>query len=257
MNAQSLLERFLGNNASATAPHAPPSPWTNPAGTSPMGQATQDVAGAARQALNAAGGLGGLAASGAAGGLLALLVGGTKKKKGGGLSGVLSHGGAAMLGALASQAYQSWQKGQAPAQAPVAAPQQISSVPQQFLPAAAPAADGAPFELALIRAMIAAAKADGHVDAEEQRRIFDRVNAFGLDAESKAFVFDALAAPLGVSDIAAFATTPEQAAELYLASRLAMDPDGPAELAYLEALAHRLKLPAELVAHLNHQADTV
>ena len=64
-----------------------------------------------------------------------------------------------------------------------------------------------------------------------------------------------LAAPLGVSVIAALAGTPEQAAELYLASRLAMDPDGAAELAYLDALAHRLRLPAELVAHLNRQAD--
>jgi uncharacterized membrane protein YebE (DUF533 family) len=250
MNAQSLLERFLGNNAAAPAPQAPASPWLKP-----TGGGTSDIAGAARQALGAAGGLGGLAASGAAGGLLGLLVGGKKKKKGGGLSGVLSHGGAAMLGALASQAYQSWQKGQAPAQTPAPSPQQITHVPAPFLPAAAPAADGAPFELALVRAMIAAAKADGHVDAEEQRRIFEKVGAFGLDAESKAFVFDALAAPLGVSDIAALATTPEQAAELYLASRLAMEPDGPAELAYLDALAHRLKLPAELVLHLNHQAD--
>lgn len=250
MNAQNLLERFLGNNAAAPAPQAPASsPWANP-----TGGGTSDIAGAARQALGAAGGLGGLAASGAAGGLLGLLVGG-KKKKGGGLSGVLSHGGAAMLGALASQAYQSWQKGQAPAHTPAPSPQQITHVPTPFLPAAAPAADGAPFELALIRAMIAAAKSDGHVDAEEQRRIFEKVGALGLDAESKAFVFDALAAPLGVSDIAGLATTPEQAAELYLASRLAMEPDGPAEFAYLDALAHRLKLPAELVSHLNHQAD--
>lgn len=246
MNAQSLLERFLGS--STVVPQTPPSPWSGSAG-----RATSDITGAARHALNSTGGLGGLAASGAAGGLLGLLVGGKRKK--GGLNGVLSHGGAAMLGALASQAYQSWQKGQPPAQAPLPSPSEVTHVPQPFLPAAAPAADGAPFELALIRAMIAAAKADGHVDAEEQRRIFERVGAFNLDAESKAFVFDALAAPLGVSVIAALAGTPEQAAELYLASRLAMDPDGAAELAYLDALAHRLRLPAELVAHLNRQAD--
>jgi len=57
--------------------------------------------------------------------------------------------------------------------------------------------------------------------------------------------------------VAALATIPEHAAELYLASRLAVEPDGPAELAYLEALAHRLKLPEDLVAHLNRQADLV
>lgn len=247
MDAKTLLDRFLGQSATGQ-PGAPPSP-------SPWGApATQDLAGRARETLNSAGGLGGIAASGVAGGLLGLLVGGGKKKRGG-LSGMLSHGGAAMLGALASQAYQSWQRGQAPAQAPVATPQAAAQVEPRFLPAAAPAADGGPFELAVIRAMIAAAKADGHIDAEEQKRIFDQVGAFQLDAESKAFVFDALGAPVTVSEIAALARTPEQAAEIYLASRLAMDPDSPAERAYLEALAHRLQLPADLVAHLDRQAD--
>lgn len=252
INAQTLLERVLGQGAVVPASRTvqpPASPWTNPAGSG-----LSDVAGSARRALDSAGGLGGLAASGAAGGLLGLLVGGKKKKKGG-LGGVLSHGGAAMLGALANQAYQSWRQGQAPAQAPVASPQQAAAVEPRFLPAAAPASDGQPFELALIRAMIAAAKADGHIDAEEQRRIFDRVGELGLDAESKAFVFDALAAPIGVSEVAALAATPEQGAELYLVSRLAVEPDEPAERAYLDALAHRLRLPADLAAHLDRQAD--
>ena len=250
MNAQALLERFLGQSASPPTAQPSASPWTNLGGSGSSG-----IAGTAREALNSAGGLGGLAASGVAGGLLGLLVGGRKKKSKGGLGGALSHGGAAMLGALASQAYQSWQKGQVPSEAPTPSPQQIANVDQRFLPAAAPAADGQPFELALIRAMIAAAKADGHINAEEQGRIFGRVGEFGLDAESKAFVFDALAASVGVSEIAALATTPEQAAELYLASRLAVEPDGSAELAYLEALAHRLKLPADLVAHLERASS--
>jgi len=36
-------------------------------------------------------------------------------------------------------------------------------------------------------------KADGHIDADEQRKIFDQVERFDLDAASKALVFDALA----------------------------------------------------------------
>lgn len=252
INAQSLLDRFLGQGMNAQPPSSQGQPGA-PAGGVPTGQ--MDLAAAARQALGGAGGLGGLAASGVAGGLLGLLVGGKKKSKGG-LGGVLSHGGAAMIGALASQAFQGWQKGQAPAQTPVVQPQQVTRVEPQFLPAAAPAADGRPFELALVRAMIGAAKSDGHIDAEEQDRIFARVGEAGLDPESKAFVFDALAAPTSVSEIAALATTPEQAAELYLVSRLSIDPDRPAELAYLQALAHRLKLEDELVAHLNRQIET-
>jgi uncharacterized membrane protein YebE (DUF533 family) len=125
----------------------------------------------------------------------------------------------------------------------------------RFLPAAAPGADGQPFELALVRAMVGAARADGHIDAEERRRIFTQVEQAGLDAEAKGFVFDALDAPIGVAEVAAAAATPEQAGELYLVSRLAVDPDDPAERAYLQALAHRLKLPADLVAHLDRQAE--
>ena len=251
INPQSLLDRFLGQGvgpqASAPKPQADAPFSTNPA----SGQ--MDLATAARQALSGTGGLGGLAASGVAGGLLGLLVGGKKKKSG--LGGVLSHGGAAMLGALASQAYQGWQKGQTPAQTPLAAPQETARLESRFLPSAAPAADGRPFELALVRAMIGAAKADGHVDADEQGRIFARVGEVGLDPESKAFVFDALAAPVSVTEIAGLATTPEQAAEIYLVSRLAIEPDGQAERAYLEALAHRLKLPGDLVAHLDRQIE--
>jgi uncharacterized membrane protein YebE (DUF533 family) len=105
-------------------------------------------------------------------------------------------------------------------------------------------------------AMIAAANADGHIGPEEQRLIFDKVGALPLDAEDKGFVFDALASPPSLKDIAGLAEGPEQAAELWLASRLAIDPDHPMEQAYLEALASRLSLPSELVAHLEGQVSS-
>lgn len=238
IDAQSLLNRFLGSSNAQRAPDG--------AG------GTAGLADTARQVLGGGGGLGGLAGAAAAGGLLSMLTG-KKGKRGGGM---LSHGGAALLGALADRAFQNWQAGRQPASAPVATPRDAEAVQPRFLPGATPAANGEAFELALIRAMIGAARADGHIDAEERRRIFVQVGEMGLDAEAKAFVFDALEAPIGVSEVAQAATTPEQASELYLVSRLAMDPDDPAERAYLEALAHRLKLPAELVAHLDRQADT-
>ena len=102
--------------------------------------------------------------------------------------------------------------------------------------------------------MIAAANADGHIGPDEQRVIFDQVGQLPLDAEDKAFVFDALAKPPSLQDIADLADGPEQAAELYLASRLAIDPDHPMEQAYLEGLANRLSLPPELVSQLEDQA---
>lgn len=242
IDAQALLDRFLGSSARPAAGQPASSPWTNPT-------AFGGVADAAKQVLGQ-GGMGGLVGAAAAGGLISLFTG---RKKGGGL---MSHGGAALLGALADRAFQNWQAGRAPAAAPPATLADAATVDARFLPGAAPAATGEAFELALIRAMIGAARADGHIDAEERRRIFAQVEAAGLDAEAKAFVFDTIEAPVGVTEVAAAASTPEQASELYLVSRLAVDPDDPSEQAYLQALAHRLKLPAELVAHLDRQVDS-
>ena len=237
MEAQRLLEQFLGlgggQNSSTTA------------------QDARDARGGS--------GLGGVAGGLAAGGMLGLLLGNKKaRKKVGKLAGgVVGYGGAAALGALGYRAYQNWQADQqasAVASTPAPAPMQVPPQGSRFLPETAPASDGRPFELALIMAMIAAANADGHIGPGEQRTIFDQVGQLSLDAEDKAFVFDTLGNPPSLQDIASLAGGPEQAAEIYLASRLAIDPDHPAELAYLEALASRLSLPDDLVAHLESQA---
>ncbi|KAA2213373.1 tellurite resistance TerB family protein [Teichococcus oryzae] len=271
IDAKALLNQFLGAAGAPGQARQPPqgqgvSPWTHPGAATPptppefwSGGNMSGLAEAARQVLGQGagqkknkGGIGGLASAAAAGGLMSVLMGKKGKKRGGGM---LSHGGAALLGALADRAFQNWQAGRQPASAPAATASDARQVDARFLPEARPAAGGEPFELALIRAMIGAARADGHIDAEERRRIFAQVEEAGLDAEAKAFVFDTLDAPIGVSEVAAAATTAEQAAELYLVSRLAMDPDDPAERAYLQALAHRLKLAPDLVAHLDRQAD--
>jgi uncharacterized membrane protein YebE (DUF533 family) len=77
------------------------------------------------------------------------------------------------------------------------------------------------------------------------------VERLGLDAESKAHVFDLLRRDVDLDGLARAVATPEQGAELYLAARLAIDPDEPAERAFLDALAARLRLPAELRAALD------
>jgi uncharacterized membrane protein YebE (DUF533 family) len=177
-----------------------------------------------------------------AGGLLSLLLGGKVRKLAGN---ALGYGGAAALGALALQAYQNYQQQQ---QGGAATLGDLSSM---ALPHTRPAADGSPFELVLVRAMVGAAKADGHIDATEQKRLFAEVERLGLDADAKAYVFDLLTHDVDLDSIARAATTPEQGAEAYLAARLAIDADQPAERAYLDALAARLRLPAELRATLD------
>jgi uncharacterized membrane protein YebE (DUF533 family) len=195
-------------------------------------------------------GSGGFVRGAAAGGLLGMLVGGKQVRKMAG--GVVGYGGAAVLGALALKAYQNYQQNKSPQ--PVSlTPDQFAQLTPDSLPDAQPAADGGPFQLVLIRAMIGAAKADGHVDAAEQQRLFGEVERMGLDAESKAFVFDLLSQPVDMASISTAVATPEQGAEVYLASRLAIDPDVPAERAWLDALAARLKLPAALRSQLDEQ----
>jgi uncharacterized membrane protein YebE (DUF533 family) len=241
IDARQLLERFLGPQAGTARPPAAPG---TPMGAPPAG-GFQLPGGLSDVARHVPGGVAGLAAGA---GLLATMLGGKKLRKMAG--GAVSHGGAAALGALAYRAWQNWQAQQGSPAAPPAPP----PAPDRILPAAAPAA-GAPFELALVRVMVAAAKADGHVDAAEQRAIFESVERAGLDAESKAFVFDLLRRDIPFEEIAAGAATPEQAAELYLAARLAIDPDEAAERAWLAALAHRLALPDGLVAQIEAEAQ--
>lgn len=218
---------------------------------SQIGGSLRNAGQSAKGHLDQYSGSGGFARGAAAGGLLGLLLGGKGMRKMAG--GALGYGGAAALGALALKAYQDYQKGRAPTP-PTLTPEQFAALSPEALPHARPATDGGPFQLVLIRAMVAAAKADGHVDAAEQQRLFAEVERLGLDAEAKAFVFDLLTQPADLGRISSAVATPEQGAEVYLASRLAIDPDVPAERAYLDALASRLRLPPGLREQLDAQA---
>ena len=185
-----------------------------------------------------------------AGGLAALLLGSKAGREIGGEA--LKMGGMAAVGALAYKAYNDWQAGKQ------AAPAQVPQAPVPMLPAPSgtpfnPSTEAGQQNLArhLLRAMIAAAKADGHVDAQEQARIFAEMDKLPLGTDDKVFVMDELRAKLDVDAVAGAAATPEEAAEIYAASLLAIDVDNAAERGYLAMLAARLKLDDALVAHLH------
>jgi uncharacterized membrane protein YebE (DUF533 family) len=167
--------------------------------------------------------------------------------------GAIGYGGAAALGALALRAYQNYQQGKVAQATAPASLDELSQLPAAQLPHALPAADGSPFELLLLRAMIGAAKSDGQVDAVEQQHLFEQVEKMGLDPQAKAAVFDLLARPLDLSSLDASVGNEAQRAEIYLAARLATDGNHPGERAYLDALASRLQLPVQLRAHLDSQ----
>ncbi len=175
-----------------------------------------------------------------AGGLLGVLLSGNARRLIG--TGV-KVGGAALIGELAYKAYTDWQAGQDRA---VALPK--------------PAAD---FEVddnlaeRLLQAMVAAAKADGHVTPAERTRIDRELSRLGLEAEAQALIAAELDSPLDVGRIAGLARNEAEAVEIYAASLLVVDPQGSAERGYLALLAGRLGLEPELVAGVHAQAAAV
>ena len=228
---QKLLEQFLGG------------------GKGPQGQGKQgrDQQGLSPDFMK------GLATGGVAGGLAGILLGGKTSKKM--AKGAVKLGGTAALAGLAYKAYTAWQASRSEAPAQAAPPMKdITPKPEgtPFLPSIA--AERETMSVALLRAMIAATKADGHIDAEEQRLIFARLDELALSTEEKAFVMDELRKPLDIDAVVRAATTPELALEIYAASFLAMEPDDPAEQAYLALLASRLKLDPGLKAAVEQEA---
>jgi uncharacterized membrane protein YebE (DUF533 family) len=189
----------------------------------------------------------------ALGGLAGLLLGSKTGRKLG--KSAVKLGSMAALGSLAWRAYNDWKANAEQPGAPQVGQQPASTAlgrdPEgtAFLPA--PKSERDDLSLTLMRAMIAAAKADGHLDGEEQRRIFARIGELDLDSDDKAFLMDELRAPLDIDAVVRGATSPEVAAEIYTVSRLAIDPDHNAEKAYLTMLASRLNLADDLVTRID------
>ncbi|WP_240230078.1 tellurite resistance TerB family protein [Devosia lacusdianchii] len=157
-------------------------------------------------------------------------------------------GAVAAVGGLAYSAWQNYQKNQQPgSQAPV-------PVQDAFIPPAGDTRGQEELGKSLVRAMIAAAKADGKIDAEEKEAIFGKLETMNLSSEEKAWVFDELSSPLDINAVVARADTPEHATEIYAASLVAITADTASERAYLDALASKLKLDPALVSEIHKAA---
>jgi len=102
-----------------------------------------------------------------------------------------------------------------------------------------------------IRAMIAAAAADGRIDQAEMTNIMGGLKQGGLDANAEEFLAAEFNAPASIDDLAAACQSAEQAVQVYTAARLAITPDGAAEAAFLATLAQRLGVDAALAAHID------
>ncbi|HHX8519668.1 TPA: tellurite resistance TerB family protein [Vibrio diabolicus] len=179
-----------------------------------------------------------LGAGAVGGGLIGMLMGSKKSKKmtkkiG---SGALKVGGAAALGALAYKVYNDWQ-----------AKQSGQGVHETFDP------DDSKHSVLILKAMIGAAKADGHVDEEEMARIEQALADMSADEHVRQLVQQELNKPLDPAEIANQATSPQQASEIYLASLIVANEQNFMEKTYLQELAKQLQLSPEVTQQLEVQ----
>ncbi|WP_028616247.1 tellurite resistance TerB family protein [Pseudomonas canadensis] len=187
---------------------------------------------------SAGGGLGGLL-----GGLGGMLGGASATRPTQGRSGGMNYAALASLGMAAFQAYQSWQRQQA------SAPQQAIQTVDQLEGAQAEA-----HSHGVLRALIAAAKADGKIDEQEQQMISAEIGRHTDDIQLQQWLDAEVAKPLDAADFAEYAHDPALASEIYLASVMLVDDQQDAERNYLDDLAGQLQIDAQLQLHLEQQA---
>ncbi len=228
----------------------------------------------------------GLSKSGAASGLAGGLAGGAmagalaSKKGRKSAAKVARIGGLALVGGLAWKAYKSYRNsagnsalGQsgherdihpenALAPSPAAQNPALSSPDawqhlrrQDFEAVASEPAGAQSRSLLIVRAMIAAAMADGHLDAAEQGRLFREIDRLELSTEEKGMLVDELRHPWPVRELVASCPDPETAIEVYAASVLAIDETRDESKPYLATLAQRLNLPETLIESIHYRSS--
>lgn len=201
--------------------------------------------------------LGGFGGGALTGGALGLLLGNKKFRKVGGK--LATYGGAAALGALALKTYQDWQNNKA-ATASSGAPAQpeVNVTPAASTPVPAlPSAQLEEHSRVILGAMVAAAKADGHIGAEERQLLDAEIARLSNHPADLEWFHAELAKPADPAQAAALARTPEMAAEVYLASVLVADEQSFMERAYLDELARQLSLEPGLKLELESKVKAL
>jgi len=244
MSAQSLLEQLLKSGMSALGGGAVGglggTPQRPPAGRSAAEESHW----------------GKYATGGAVGGALGLLMG---SKRGRGMGGkAIKFASVAGIGALAWKVYQDHQAKQSAAasRSPAHAPTPLPALPAPSFQAL-PAPQLEQHSQAMLKAMIAAAKSDGHMDERERDLVETELHRLDADPVLRRWVDAELRRPVEPAEVAAAATSPEMAAEVYLATLLVVDVTTTMERAYLDELARQLQLPAGLKADLEARAAAV
>lgn len=191
-----------------------------------------------------------LGAGAALGGLGALILG---TGAGRALAGSAARlGGLALIGGLAYKAYQNYQQGLPPLGGNPPTQQRLIAAPKGsgFEP------DAVTHDSAVlyIRAMIAAAAADGRIDAKEQQKILGGLQQAGMNEAAQQFLSKEINNPATVEDLAAAVASPQDAVQVYTAARVAVDVDNDEEHEFLGRLAEALGIDDKLAAQVDEAA---
>ena len=178
------------------------------------------------------------------GGALGMLVGSKRGRSMGGKA--LKYGAIAGVGVLAWKAWQSSQEKKGAATQSSSEGERVEVLSGEYQERRS---------LELLQAMIMAARADGHIDEQEQALITDQIDALGADQEMHRWVEQQLKAPLDAQSLAREADSPQAAREMYLISVAVIDDQNPMERAWLDQLASALNLTPEMAAELERQAQ--
>jgi uncharacterized membrane protein YebE (DUF533 family) len=190
-----------------------------------------------------------LGAGAVLGGLGAILLG-TKTGRGVATSAV-KLGALALIGGLAYKAYQNHQAGKPL----ITGPQNVATE----APAGSgfePAAISNDAAMMIIKAMIAAAAADGRIDDAEYARIVESAGGPAASAEAKAFLESELRNPATAATLASAVTSPEEALQVYTAARIAIDADNASETGFLAELASALGIDPDLARQVDATAKS-
>ncbi len=186
--------------------------------------------------------LGGVAGGVASG---AVISGLSSKKGRKAASTMLKVGGVAAAGALAWKAYQHYRQDR-----PQAADIQMSS-PQLAAAERSSEKNG----MLIMRSMIAAAMADGHLSPHEHSLIFERVAELDFDESEKSLLIDEMRLPKSPETLAESVDDLETALQVYAAARLVIDVECRAGEVHLNRLARALRLPAELIEAIENEEE--
>ena len=234
MITRGLLDQLLKSGQQVLQNNVP----AQRANTAPNGGGLTGLLGGAGLGSLLSGAGGGALAAGAMG----LLLGNKTARKLGGQA--LTYGGLAALGVLAYKAYGNWQNQQGGTVQ--GEPQTIDRLPD---------AQAEQHSQAILQALVAAAKADGHVDDRERQLIEGEFSKLNNDQNLQTWLSAELNKPLDPAAVARAASTPEMAAEMYLASVLMVDQEHFMERAYLNELARQLQLDPALQQELEAQVQ--